>query len=168
MATSKKTTERHAGSSNTGSTLQSATDREKSQLGDTAVSKAVTAEKSAGSGTKSVLPGPPIPPEVQAEIRGEEKSRGTHTSGRRGPPTRKTEQRNLDPSKIKEHMEVVGSDGEHVGTVEHCEGADIIKLSKSDPSANGRHHYIPMAWVNRVDQRVHLDQPGTEARRRWG
>ncbi|MCC7251435.1 DUF2171 domain-containing protein [Hyphomicrobium sp.] len=74
----------------------------------------------------------------------------------------------IDSSKIREHMEVVGSDGEHVGTVDHCEGADIIKLTKNDPAANGEHHYIPMAWVNRIDQRVHLAHPASEARLHWG
>ena len=32
---------------------------------------------------------------------------------------------------IKEHMEVLGSDGKHVGTVDHLEGADRIKLTKT-------------------------------------
>src|SRR5437899_1716667 len=34
------------------------------------------------------------------------------------------------PMLIKEHMEVLGSDGAHVGTVDHLEGADEIKLTK--------------------------------------
>ena len=39
-------------------------------------------------------------------------------------------------SQIREHMEVVGSDGEHVGTVDKVEG-DRIKLTKDDPQAQG-------------------------------
>lgn len=74
----------------------------------------------------------------------------------------------IDPNDIKEHMEVVGSDGEHVGTVDHCEGPNIIKLTKSDPAAGGEHHYIPLAWVDRIDRQVHLAHPGNEARARWG
>jgi hypothetical protein len=74
----------------------------------------------------------------------------------------------IDPNDIREHMEVVGSDGEHVGTVDHCEGPNIIKLTKSDPAAGGQHHYIPLAWVDRIDQRVHLAHPGNDARARWG
>ena len=51
------------------------------------------------------------------------------------------------PTLIKEHMEVLGSDGAHVGTVEHMEGADEIKLTKDDRDAAGEDHYIPLAWV---------------------
>ncbi len=36
-----------------------------------------------------------------------------------------------DASAIKEHMEVIGADGVHVGTVDHVEG-DRIKLTKAD------------------------------------
>ena len=46
---------------------------------------------------------------------------------------------------IREHMEVLGSDGEHVGTVDHLEGEDRIKLTQSDAAAGGRHHFIPVA-----------------------
>ena len=38
---------------------------------------------------------------------------------------------------IKQHMEVLGSDGAHVGTVDHLEGGDVIKLAKDDPDAGG-------------------------------
>ena len=34
-------------------------------------------------------------------------------------------------------MEVVGSDGKHVGTVDHKEGDDRIILTKDDPKAGG-------------------------------
>ena len=68
---------------------------------------------------------------------------------------------------IKEQMEVVGSDGVHVGTVDHLEGKDQVKLAKSDPDAGGEHHYIPLAWVDRVEKKVHLKQSGAEARARW-
>ena len=40
-------------------------------------------------------------------------------------------------SKIREHMEVLASDGQHVGRVDHMEGADKIKLTKSDPTSSG-------------------------------
>ena len=39
-----------------------------------------------------------------------------------------------DTAKIREHMEVLGSDGQHVGTVDKVEG-QRIKLTKSDPAA---------------------------------
>ena len=70
-------------------------------------------------------------------------------------------------TQIKEHMEVVGSDGVHVGTVDHLEGRDQVKLTKTDANAGGEHHYIPLAWVDHVEEKVHLKQSGAEARARW-
>jgi hypothetical protein len=64
---------------------------------------------------------------------------------------------------IKEHMEVLGSDGKHVGTVDHLEGPSHIKLTKQDPNAGGQHHFIPVSWVERVDQRVYLKKTAQEA-----
>jgi hypothetical protein len=74
----------------------------------------------------------------------------------------------IDASQIKEHREVVGSDGKHVGTVDHMEGADRIKLTKQDKDAGGQHHYIPLAWVASVDRgKVELNKPAAEAERSW-
>ena len=42
----------------------------------------------------------------------------------------------MDTSRIREHMKVVGSDRQPVGTVDHIEG-DRIKLAKNDPQAGG-------------------------------
>ena len=56
-------------------------------------------------------------------------------------------------SQIREHMEVVGSDGQHVGTVDKVEG-DRIKLTKNDPAAQGQHRYIPLDTVESVEQDV--------------
>jgi hypothetical protein len=50
------------------------------------------------------------------------------------------EVRMVVPMTIKEHMEVVGSDGVHVGTVDHVEGQDMVKLTKTDPDSGGEHH----------------------------
>ena len=43
-----------------------------------------------------------------------------------------------DLSRIRKHMEVVGSDGMHVGTVDHV----AIRMTRTDPAANGRHHVL--------------------------
>ena len=51
----------------------------------------------------------------------------------------------MDKSQIREHMKVIGADGQHIGTVDRVEG-DQIKLTKSDAS-DGRHHIIDMADV---------------------
>jgi hypothetical protein len=45
------------------------------------------------------------------------------------------EERMVAPVMIKEHMEVLGSDDVHVGTVDHLEGRDLVKLTKDDPTS---------------------------------
>ena len=67
---------------------------------------------------------------------------------------------------VREDMTVVGSDEEHLGTVDHVRGDRII-LTKGD-SEDARHHSISCALVDRVEgDRVILDQPAAEARRRF-
>ena len=57
--------------------------------------------------------------------------------------------------RIAEHMEIVGSDGEHVGTVDKVEG-DIVKLTKTD-ATDHRHHTLAFDLVDRVeDNRIYL------------
>lgn len=54
---------------------------------------------------------------------------------------------------IREHMEVIGADGVHIGTVDRLEG-NRIKLTKKDSgqgSHEGHHHYIATALVAEVD-----------------
>jgi hypothetical protein len=68
---------------------------------------------------------------------------------------------------IKEHMEVLGSDGKHVGTVDHMEGSDRIKLTRSDPQAAGKHHFIALAAVDHVDGKVHLNKPSQAVFLEW-
>lgn len=69
--------------------------------------------------------------------------------------------------KIREHMEVLGSDGQHVGTVDRVEGQNQIKLTKSDTESDGMHHFIPMDWVDHVDAHVHLNKSSHDAKREW-
>ena len=54
----------------------------------------------------------------------------------------------MDASQIREHMKVVGSDGQHMGTVDRIEG-NRIKLAKSD-SKDGEHHYVEISDVDAV------------------
>lgn len=70
-------------------------------------------------------------------------------------------------AQIKEHMEVLGSDGQHVGTVDHMEGSDKIKLTKTDAAAGGQHHFIPLSLVERVDAQVHLSKSAKDVRAQW-
>lgn len=58
-----------------------------------------------------------------------------------------------DLSQIKEHAEVIGADGVHVGTVDGVEG-NRIKLTKKDSgegSHEGHHHYISGGLVAAVE-----------------
>ena len=58
-----------------------------------------------------------------------------------------------DTSAIQEHMEVIGADGVHVGTVDRVEG-DRIKLTKADSgegSHKGHHHFISTGLVAEVE-----------------
>jgi hypothetical protein len=68
---------------------------------------------------------------------------------------------------IEEHMEVVGSDDKHVGTVDHKEGHDRIILTEDDPKADGRQHLIWIDWVDYVDRKVHLNKPSQKAISEW-
>lgn len=62
-------------------------------------------------------------------------------------------------SSIKQHMEVIGADGVHVGTVDRVEG-DRIKLTKKDSGEGkhrGHHHYISAGLIAEVEgDRVRL------------
>jgi hypothetical protein len=55
----------------------------------------------------------------------------------------------MDASQIREHMKVVSSDGQHVGIVDGVDG-DKIKLTKSDPAANGQHRFIGLSDVDQI------------------
>jgi hypothetical protein len=68
---------------------------------------------------------------------------------------------------IREHMEVVGSDGKHVGTIDRVAGDRLI-LTRSDPDAGGVHHSLSCTDVERVENdRVILDCTAEKARERW-
>lgn len=70
-------------------------------------------------------------------------------------------------SRIREHMEVVGSDGKHVGTVDRVSGDRII-LTKSDPESGGVHHSISCTMIDDVDDdRVTLEMKADRAKERW-
>ena len=68
---------------------------------------------------------------------------------------------------IQENMEVVGSDGQHVGRVDHKETANQIVLTGDDPKAGGKPHIISANWVDFVDRKVHLNKPADEAVSEW-
>lgn len=76
----------------------------------------------------------------------------------------------MDTSKIKEDLMIhakgegsmQGAPGVHVGTVDHLDGENYIKLNKKD-SADGKHHWIPVSWVESVDDKaVYLNKTQSE------
>ena len=83
----------------------------------------------------------------------------------------------VDLSSIKEHAEVIGADGVHVGTVDHVDGAEgnwRIKLTKKDSGADvnegtgshqGHHHYISQGLIAEIegDGTVRLSATGANA-----
>jgi hypothetical protein len=73
----------------------------------------------------------------------------------------------VQAAQIKEHMEVLGSDGQHIGTVDHMEGSDKIKLAKNDPASGGKHHLIPLSLVDRIDAHVHLNKSAKDVKAQW-
>lgn len=71
-----------------------------------------------------------------------------------------------DISAIREHMEVIGADGVHVGTVDKIEG-HRIKLTKKDSgegSHKGHHHFISKGLIADVEgNKVRLSANGDVA-----
>jgi hypothetical protein len=67
---------------------------------------------------------------------------------------------------IHEHMEVFGSCGQRVGVVDSVDDRSI-KLTKESPEARGEHRYIPLEWVESVDQAVHLSKPCADVQQEW-
>ncbi|XUM21341.1 DUF2171 domain-containing protein [Bradyrhizobium oligotrophicum S58] len=67
---------------------------------------------------------------------------------------------------IKEHMEVIGADGVHVGTVDRVDG-NRIKLTRKDSgegSHKGHHHFIDKGLVADIEgDKVRLSAIGAVA-----
>ena len=67
---------------------------------------------------------------------------------------------------IREHMEVIGADGVHIGTVDKVEG-NRIKLTKKDSgegSHKGHHHFVERGLVAGVEgNKVRLSAIGAVA-----
>ena len=73
----------------------------------------------------------------------------------------------IDVSHIREHLEVVGSDGGHVGRVDPVVGGEI-ELAKLDLAGGLKHDLIPITWVDHVDDDgVHLTLTKDDAKAQW-
>lgn len=71
-----------------------------------------------------------------------------------------------DLSAIKEHMDIIGADGVHVGTVDKVDG-NRIKMTKADSgsgSHGSHHHYLSGGLVAAVEgNQVRLSAAGAAA-----
>jgi hypothetical protein len=73
----------------------------------------------------------------------------------------------IESSEIREHMDVVGSDGGHVGRVDKVMG-DEIELTKLDIASGLKHHMIPLSWVEMIDaDTVRLNMTKDAAKAAW-
>jgi hypothetical protein len=75
----------------------------------------------------------------------------------------------IEANRIRERMEVVGSDGKHIGRVDKVRGAEI-ELAKLDLGAGLQHHLIPISWVEDVDEaneKLRLDRTRDDAKAQW-
>jgi hypothetical protein len=72
----------------------------------------------------------------------------------------------MNDARIKEHMEVIGADGAHIGTVDHVKNGRI-RLAKTDSGEGhhkGHHHYVALGLVADVEgQKVRLSAIGAVA-----
>jgi len=81
-----------------------------------------------------------------------------------------------DLTVLREEMEVVGSDGGHVGVIDHVLDGEL-QLNRRDSEAeaesgpaHAHHHFIPIDWVEKIDaasNRATLSLSKDEAERRW-
>ncbi|WP_088347508.1 MULTISPECIES: DUF2171 domain-containing protein [Rhodomicrobium] len=72
----------------------------------------------------------------------------------------------MHASEIKEHMEVIGADGVHVGTVDRVENGKIklIKADSGEGAHKGHHHFIDLGLVADVEgDKVRLSANGDVA-----
>nr|HEX4314730.1 DUF2171 domain-containing protein [Kofleriaceae bacterium] len=65
-------------------------------------------------------------------------------------------------SLIKPHMAIVCSENKQFATVDHVESSSIAV-----EDAQHKTHFIPLQWIASVDDKVHVDRPGTRAMREW-
>ncbi|HEY0436305.1 MAG TPA: DUF2171 domain-containing protein [Phenylobacterium sp.] len=73
----------------------------------------------------------------------------------------------IDVSQIREHMDVEGSDGRHIGRVDKVMG-DEIELTKLDTASGLKHHMIPLSWVEMIeDDTVRLNLSREAAKAGW-
>lgn len=69
----------------------------------------------------------------------------------------------IQKDEIKPDMPVCSADGQFA-VVDHLEGADSVKLKKDE---SGVHHFIPLDWITRVDDKVYIDKSTDQIMQEW-
>lgn len=70
-------------------------------------------------------------------------------------------------AQVREHMEVVGSDDQPVGTIDRVAGERLI-LTRSDPGSGGAHHSLSCTDIGRIEgDKLILDCTADQAKSRW-
>lgn len=70
----------------------------------------------------------------------------------------------VQSKEIKANTPVVCSENKQFAVVDHMDGVVSIKLKKD---GSGQHHYIPLSWVTKIDEKVHVDRPRIQAMKEW-
>ena len=70
----------------------------------------------------------------------------------------------IDLNQVREHMEIIGADGVHIGTVDRVDG-DRIKMTKADSGSHDHHHhYLSTGLIAEVEgNQVRLSAAGANA-----
>ena len=69
----------------------------------------------------------------------------------------------IDKNKIRPHVPVVDAEDRMLGKVDHVQG-ESLKLTKDE---KGKHHLIPLDWIDRIDDKIHVNKPMAEVVRAW-
>ncbi|WP_224992501.1 DUF2171 domain-containing protein [Acinetobacter pittii] len=71
----------------------------------------------------------------------------------------------LNINDIKKHADVIASCGTKVGTVDHLDGENQLKLTRDE---SGQHHLIPTGWIGEVkENQVILNKNSEEVKEQW-
>jgi hypothetical protein len=63
----------------------------------------------------------------------------------------------MPETSVKEHMEVIGADGVHIGTVDRVGRIKLTKADSGEARHRGHHHFIDLSLVADVEgQKVRL------------
>ncbi|MFW6713415.1 DUF2171 domain-containing protein [Acinetobacter pittii] len=71
----------------------------------------------------------------------------------------------LNINDIKKHADVIASCGTKVGTVDHLDGENQLKLTRDE---SGQHHLIPTGWIGEVkEDQVILNKNSEDVKDQW-